>query len=191
MLLFVVLFPQVIHSIPLAALAALLVYVGFELAAPKEFIKVLKVGTEQFFIFVVTIIAVLATDLLIGVAIGIVVKLFIHMLRGVWLKNLFKIHFAVKEFGDDEITVKLNGSALFTNFLPFKKALDNLPTGKKVTLDLSNAYLIDHTVMECMHDFIHDYESHDGYAQQVGDAIQTFSDHELAARLMTTDDRKN
>jgi len=190
MLLFVVLFPQVIHSIPLAALAALLVYTGFQLAAPKEFTKVLKVGTEQFLMFIVTIISVLATDLLIGVAIGIVVKLIVHILRGVWLKNLFKIYFTVKEFADNEISVKLDGSALFTNFLPFKKALDNLPEGKKVTLDLSNAYLIDHTVMEYMHDFMLDYEARGGQTEQVGDAIHTFSNHDLAARLMTVDDRK-
>lgn len=190
MLLFVVLFPQVIHSIPLSALAALLVFTGFRLAAPKEFIKVLKIGTEQFFMFVVTIIGVLATDLLVGVAIGIIVKLVVHILRGVWWSNLFKIYFKIKETDQDNIRVKLNGSALFTNFLPFKKALDQLPAGKNVTLDLSNAYLIDHTVMEYMHDFMHDYESRGGHCQQIGDAIHSFSDHDLAARLMTPDDRK-
>jgi Sulfate transporter family. len=96
MLLFVVLFPRLIHSIPLAALAALLVYTGFRLASPKEFAKVMGVGKEQLFMFVVTIIGVLATDLLIGVAIGIVTKFTIHMLRGVRLNNLFKIHFVIE-----------------------------------------------------------------------------------------------
>ncbi len=190
MLLFVVLFPEVIHSIPLAALAALLVYTGFHLAAPKEFNKVLKVGTEQFFMFIVTIIGVLATDLLIGVAIGIVVKLIFHMLRGVWWKNLFKIHYSVSDIEQDNVTVKLDGSALFTNFLPLKKMLDTLPPGKHVILDLSNAYLIDHTVMEYMHDFMHHYEDHGGKCKQIGDAIHTFSNHNLAARLMTPDERK-
>ena len=113
-------------------------------------------------------------------------------MRGVWPGNLFKIHFDVKKSTDnDEITVKLNGSALFTNFLPFKKALDNLPEAKKVTLDLSNAYLIDHTVMEYMLDFINDYEAHGGQDEQVGNAIHTFSDHDLAARLITEDSRKH
>lgn len=42
-----------------------------------------------------------------------------------------------------------------------------------------------------MHDFIHDYEAHGGHCQQIGDAIHTFSDHDLAARLMTADDRKH
>lgn len=189
MLLFVLLFPQAIQSIPLAALAALLVFTGFRLAAPKEFFKVLNVGTEQFFMFLVTIIGVLATDLLVGVAIGIVVKLFVHILRGVWWNNLFKIYFTIQQTGYGHIMVKLNGSALFTNFLPFKKALDNLPTGKNVTLDFSNAYLIDHTVMEYLHDFMHDYVSRGGHCKQTGDAIHTFSDHDLAARLMTADDR--
>ena len=189
MLLFVVLFPGVIHSIPLSALAALLVFTGFKLAAPTEFIKVLRVGTEQFFMFVVTIVGVLATDLLIGVAIGIVVKLLVHILRGVWWSNLFKIHFTLVDVDDEHITLKLDGSALFANFLPMKKALDNLPRGKHITLDLSNAYLIDHTVMEFMHDFIQDYESHGGHCQQIGNAILTFSDHDLAARIMTADER--
>jgi MFS superfamily sulfate permease-like transporter len=189
MLLFVVLFPQVIHSIPLAALAALLVYTGSHLAAPKEFNKVLKVGTEQFFMFIVTIIGVLATDLLIGVAIGIVVKLIIHLIRGVSLKNLFKIHFTASDVDQNNVTVKLDGSALFTNFLPLKKTLDTLPPGKHVTLDLSNAYLIDHTVMEYMHDFIHHYEDHGGTCEQIGDAIHSFSNHDLAARIIKREAR--
>jgi len=189
MLLFVVLFPEVIHSIPLSALAALLVFTGFKLAAPTEFIKVLRVGTEQFFMFIVTIVGVLATDLLVGVAIGIVVKLFVHILRGVWWSNLFKIHFTLVDVDDEHITLKLDGSALFANFLPMKKALDNLPRGKHITLDLTNAYLIDHTVMEFIHDFIHDYEAHSGHCQQIGDAIHSFSDHHLAARIMTADER--
>jgi MFS superfamily sulfate permease-like transporter len=148
------------------------------------------VGTEQFFMFIVTIVGVLATDLLIGVAIGIMVKLMVHILRGVWWSNLFKIHFTLVE-DNENITLKLDGSALFANFLPLKKALDNLPKGKNVTLDFTNAYLIDHTVMEYMHDFTHDYEGQGGQCQQLGDAILTFSDHDLAARIMTADERKH
>ncbi|OQK18773.1 sulfate transporter [Methyloprofundus sedimenti] len=190
MLLFVVLFPQVIHSIPLSALAALLVYTGFKLASPSEFARVLQVGTEQFFMFIVTIIGVLATDLLVGVAIGILVKFVVHIARGVWWKNLFKIYFSINEAEKDKIIVRLDGSAIFSNFLPLKKALDVLPAGKNVTLDLSNAYLVDHTVLEYLHDFMHDYASHGGKCQQIGDAIHTFSDHDLAARIMTHDARK-
>jgi len=184
MLSFVFLFPGIINSIPLAALAALLVYTGYRLAAPAEFIKVLRVGSEQFVMFIVTIVAVLATDLLIGVAIGILVKFLIHITRGIKLGNLFKINFTITEDGEN-ITMKLVDSAIFANFLPLKKALGALPSGKNVTLDLSNAYLIDHTVMEYFHDFKHDYESDGGHCQQIGDTAHTYSDHELSARLMT------
>ncbi|WP_027157801.1 SulP family inorganic anion transporter [Methylobacter luteus] len=190
LLLFVVLFPRLIHSIPLAALAALLVYTGFRLASPKEFAKVMGIGKEQFFIFMVTITGVLATDLLIGVAIGIVAKLAIHIARGVWLRNLFKIHFSIERPNSDTVVVKLTGSAIFSNFLPLKKALAALEPGKSVVFDLSDGYLIDHTVMEFIHDYMHNYEAHGGHCRQIGRASEKFSDHALAARLMTADERK-
>jgi hypothetical protein len=63
--------------------------------------------------------------------------------------------------------------------------------GKKITLDLTDAYLIDHTVLEFMHDFMHDYANNGGQCQQRGDAIIKFSDHDLAARIMTVDERNN
>src|SRR5690606_19331265 len=138
LLLFVALFPRLIHSIPLAALAALLVYTGFRLASPKEFAKVMGIGREQFFIFMVTITGVLATDLLIGVAIGIVAKLAIHMARGVWLRNLFRIHFSIERPDSDTVVIRLTGSAVFSNFLPLKKALVALEPGKTVVFDLSD-----------------------------------------------------
>jgi MFS superfamily sulfate permease-like transporter len=190
LLLFVALFPRLIHSIPLAALAALLVYTGFRLASPKEFAKVMGIGKEQFFIFMVTIAGVLATDLLIGVAIGIVAKLAIHMARGVWLRNLFKIHFSIERPNSDTVVVRLTGSAVFSNFLPLKKALVALEPGKTVVFDLSDGYLIDHTVMEFLHDYMHNYEAHGGRCRRVGRASEKFSDHALAARLMTADERK-
>ncbi len=65
LLLFVVLFPRLIQNIPLASLAVLLVYTGFRLASPQSFRKVLEIGVEQLALFVITIIGVLATDLLI------------------------------------------------------------------------------------------------------------------------------
>ncbi len=183
LLLFVVLFPRLIHSIPLAALAALLVFTGFRLASPKEFAKVMGVGKEQLFIFVATIIGVLATDLLVGVAIGILTKFVIHMLRGVKLNNLFKIHFIIKNKGPDSIDVFITGAAIFSNFMSLKNALAELEHGKKVTFELNNAYLLDHTVMEFFHDFQHDYEAQGGkcvfHGMEYHDA---YSDHPLAVR---------
>ena len=190
MLLFVVFFPRLINSIPLASLAALLVYTGYRLASPKAFARVLDVGKEQFLMFVVTIIGVLAVDLLAGVALGILVKLAINLVRGVWLSNLFKIHFTIWQQDNDTVVVKLLGSALFSNFLPLKNALSKLELGKTIIFDFTDGYLIDHTVMEFIHEFRLHYEAKGGHTRKMGKALETFSDHTLAARLMTEDDRK-
>lgn len=185
LLLFVVLFPRLIHSIPLASLAALLVFTGFRLASPKEFAKVMGVGKEQLFMFVVTIIGVLATDLLIGVGIGILTKFAIHMLRGVRPNNLFKIHFVIEEKDPDTVVVSIVGAAIFSNFMSLKTALANLENGKRVMFQLNNAYLIDHTVMEFIHDFQHNYEGQGGQCQFFGmEYHDTFSEHPLAVRRM-------
>lgn len=190
LLLFVVLFTGFIQSIPLASLAALLVYTGYRLASPQTFARAMEVGKEQLFLFVVTIIGILATDLLIGVTLGIVVKLAITLARGVWPSNLFKIHFTIQQQDNDALVVKLLGSALFCNFLPLKKALAKLETGQTIIFDFSDGYLIDHTVMEFIHDFRQNYEAQGGQCRKVGKALEKFSDHALAARLMTADDRK-
>ncbi|MCK9396139.1 MAG: SulP family inorganic anion transporter [Methylobacter sp.] len=190
LLLFVVLFTGFIQRIPLASLAAVLVYTGYRLASPATFARVREVGKEQLFLFVVTIAGVLATDLLIGVTLGIAAKLAINLVRGVWPNNLFKIHFTIRQQDSNTLIVRLLGSALFSNFLPLKKALNKLGKGKTIIFDFSDGYLIDHTVMEFIHDFKQNYEAQGGQCRKIGKALETFSDHALAARLMTADDRK-
>jgi len=190
LLLFVVLFTRLIQNIPLASLATLLVYTGYTLASPKAFARARDIGKEQLLMFIVTIIGVLALDLLSGVVLGIAVKLAINLLRGVWFSNLFKIHFTIGQQADGALVVKLLGSALFSNFLPLKQAITKFEQGKTIVFDFSDGYLIDHTVMEFIHDFMRDYETQGGHCQTLGQPLSTFSDHTLAARLMTADDRK-
>ncbi|MDO9105988.1 MAG: SulP family inorganic anion transporter [Methylovulum sp.] len=190
LLLCVVLLPGLIQHIPLASLAVLLAYTGFRLASPDAFARVKLIGNEQLLMFVVTIIGVLVVDLLTGVMLGIIVKLAINLLRGVWPGNLFKIHFTIEQQDDDTLVIKLLGSALFSNFLPLKQALTTVAAGKTIIFDFTGGYLIDHTVMEFIHDFSLNYEAQGGLCRQTGLALQTFSDHALAARLMTADDRK-
>jgi MFS superfamily sulfate permease-like transporter len=79
---------------------------------------------------------------------------------------------------------------LFSNFLPLKQALARLDKGKTIIFDFSDGYLIDHTVMAFIHDFRLNYEAQGGQCRKTSQALETFSDHALAARLMTADDRK-
>lgn len=160
LLLCVALLPMVIHRIPLAALAAMLIYTGFRLAHPREFVHVFKIGPEQLIIYVSTIIGVLATDLLWGVVIGIGVKFAIHMLNGLPARSIFKPYLEVVE--DDENTYRIiaSYSAVFTNWIPFRRQLVNagFVQHKNVVLDMSECKLVDHTVMEKLHELEKDFE---------------------------------
>ena len=190
LLFFVVFLSSFIQKIPLACLAALLVYTGYRLTSPKTFDNIKKIGKDQLLSFVATIIGVLATDLLTGVAIGIFVELVINLTRGVWPSNLFKIHFTISQQANNTFVIKLLGSALFSNILPLKTALAKLSPGDKIIFDLTDGYLVDHSVMEFLANFKRQLEEQGGQYQQVGNTIKTFSDHTLAARLMTADERK-
>lgn len=180
---FVIFFPWLIHEIPLASLASLLVYTGFRLASPREFAKTMDIGREQLVIFVVTIIGVLATDLLVGVLIGIVTKVLIHLARGVKPTNLLKISYGITQPDPDTIEVRMHGSAIFSNFIALKSELAALPDGKTVIFDLSDAFLIDHTVMEFIDHYRQDYIDRGGQCQVLGmEALQASSSHPLSVR---------
>src|SRR5690606_6977087 len=78
LLLAVGLVPSVLHQIPLAALAAMLVYTGSRLASPGELLHVRALGRDQLLLFVTTLVVTLATDLLLGVAVGLGLKVVLH-----------------------------------------------------------------------------------------------------------------
>ncbi len=192
MLVFVALFPWLIHEIPKASLAGLLVFTGYKLASPREFYKTWEIGKEQLFLFVLTIVAVLATDLLIGVAIGIAAKIVLHVLRGVDLGQLFRISFQIEQTDADTWHVRIDGAAIFSNFLGLKTALADLPPGKKVVFDLTHADFIDHTVMEFLHEFCEDYERRGGHCEFHGlELHEAASAHPLAARRQAAERLKN
>ncbi|NJD08422.1 MAG: SulP family inorganic anion transporter [Methylococcaceae bacterium] len=183
LLIFVALFPRLIHEIPLAALAALLVFTGYRLAAPREFAKTLAVGKEQLAVFVITIIGVLATDLLIGVAIGMLAEFLVHVLRSVNWHEVLKLYFEIEEEEPGIYRVRVDGAAFFANFLSLKSELSALPEGRTVMFDLSETETIDHTVMEFIHHYCEDYERRGGKAEIHGlEQHQAASGHPLAAR---------
>lgn len=146
LLAFVALVPALIDRIPLAALAAMLVFTGFRLASPAEFAHMYKIGREQFAVFVATIIGVLATDLLVGICIGILVKAIIHLINGAPFISLFKPSILVETDGDDRATVKVNNSAVFSTWIALKNRIGKQNAGK-VVVDLSATRFVDHTVL--------------------------------------------
>jgi MFS superfamily sulfate permease-like transporter len=185
LLAFVALVPGLVHRIPLAALAAMLVYTGFRLASPREFINVFKIGPEQLVIFTSTIIGVLATDLLIGIGIGIAVKAVIHIINGVPLSSIYKPYLEVQPQGEDSVLISASGSAVFTNWIPFKREIEQLGLVQKnnVVVDLSGTKLVDHSVMEKLHEMERDFEQAGLHLEVTGlEGHRRFSQHPFAAR---------
>ena len=145
LLLCVALIPGLINQIPLAALASLLVITGYRLASPHEFITIFREGRDQFVIFVSTILGVLATDLLKGLAIGIGVKIVIHFIRG---GSVFKLNAKIIPERDKSVTIFLRGSIIFSSWIPLRKQLQRFyEDGKRVTLDITETKLVDRRVM--------------------------------------------
>jgi MFS superfamily sulfate permease-like transporter len=185
LLLFVGSVPFLLHHIPLAALAAMLVYTGFKLTAPHEYAYVFKIGKEQLVIFVVTIIAVLATDLIIGIAIGIATKFIVHIINGVSIGSLFRPHLRFEETDDNTRTIIASKSIVFSNWIPFKNqiVLNGLDQGKNITVDLSETNVVDHSVMDNLHEMEEMFRQRSLNLKVIGlDSHKGLSDHPLSTR---------
>ncbi|WP_276974289.1 SulP family inorganic anion transporter [Flavobacterium filum] len=181
-LLFVLLATPILEMIPNAALAAMLITVGIKLAHPKEFIHTFKIGKEQLAIFLVTIFFTLFEDLLVGIAAGMALKIIIHLINGTPISSLFKAP-TIVSFEGDNYLVEINKAAIFTNFLGVKSKLEAIPYGFNVTIDLKKTKLVDHSVMENLEHFKHDYEANGGMVVIKGlDNHKSLSSHPLSSR---------
>lgn len=179
-----------IEMIPNAALAAMLIFAGYRLAAPKEFAHTYHIGKEQLAIFLTTIVVTLAEDLLLGVAAGIIVKFIFHLYNGAPLQTLFKAQYTIADKGEQTV-VTMGGSAVFSNLIGYKKMLTALPEGKKVSLDLTGTLLIDHSFMAFINHFMKEYNGRGGDMRLVGlEKHKPLSDHPLATRKLKTRSNK-
>ncbi len=181
---FVLLFPNLIHRIPLAALGAMLVYTGFRLASPQEFVRTYRIGSEQFVIFIGTVLATLATDLLIGIGVGIGIKIAFHLWHGCPISALVRSDVQVVPEGDTRVVLVVRRAAVFSNWLGVRaKILAEAEGCDEVIIDLSNTRFVDHSVMEKLHQLADDF-THAGKRLTVMglEAHTPLSAHPLAAR---------
>lgn len=183
LLLYVLVGSVVIEMIPIAALSTLLVYTGFRLASPKAFREMYKIGWLELELFLITLVAVLATDLIIGIAIGVASKYLILLVRGVSFRSFFRLHVTTQEVANG-LQLTLSKALLFSNYLPLKARIDKaLETHHTVVLDVAAVDYIDHTVMEHLHAFTAKAQRQGKHIQFIHlDQLQPVSDHPLAAR---------
>jgi MFS superfamily sulfate permease-like transporter len=182
LLIFVTFLSPVVKMVPIAALATMLIFVGFRMASPVEFEHIYYIGKEQLIIFMVTIVASLTTGILTGIGWGILTKMVIQQFYGVKLSQIFNIKVEVWA-EKDTYFVRLSGAAVFTNYLGLKGKLEGLPKGKVVQIDFSGAHYVDHTFMGNITGFLNEYEQTGGHMELLGfEHHIALSDHPLAAR---------
>lgn len=182
LLLFVAAAPWLLARIPLAALAAMLVYTGLRLASPREFAKTWRIGREQMIIFGSTLAVTIATDLLVGVAVGVLVKAGLHWRNGMPLRHALRPNVEVIDSGE-VVTLRIAQAAVFSNYLTIKRHLASVSPERAVVVDLSGTRLVDHTVMERLHELIDEWNLEGRQLDVIGlDAHEGLSEHPLAAR---------
>lgn len=190
LLAFVATVPGLIHRIPLAALAAMLVYTGFRLASPREFINVFEIGVEQLLIFVATILGVLATDLLVGVGIGVATKFVIHMINGVPPREFFKPFLSVVEIDESTVRIDAAGSAIFSNWIPFRRQIEQIGLVQRnnVIVNLAGTRLVDSNVMEKLDELAAEFSRAGLSLEVIGlEDHRAFSSHPHSARRRAHD----
>ncbi len=147
----VVLIPGLLNKIPMACLAAILIMIGLRLASPKVFKHMWKAGKYQFIPFLATVVAVVLTDLLKGVGIGLAISLLFILKGNMKLAYFFK----KKEHHEGEtIHIDLAQEVSFLNKAAIKQTLAHLPPNSKVIIDAANTVYIDYDVLELIRDFV-------------------------------------
>jgi len=147
LLLCVAFIPSVLNLIPLSALAAILIYTGYKLAKPSIFKELYKKGFDQFIPFAATILAIIFTDLLTGIVIGIGIGLFFVM-RSNFKTALFVVN------DENKYLFRLRKDVSFLNKPLLKKKLEEVPENAYVMIDISRADFIDKDVIEVINHFL-------------------------------------
>lgn len=147
---FVLLLPQLLNMIPYASLAAILMVTGFKLVSPSMIHELWKAGRYQFGPFLITVVSIVATDLLIGILIGLAVSL-AFILHSNYRRPIRRI--VEKHVGGEILHIELANQVSFLNKAALDQTLRNIPRGGKVLLDASRTDYIDPDILALIRDY--------------------------------------
>ncbi|MEJ6506256.1 MAG: SulP family inorganic anion transporter [Crocinitomicaceae bacterium] len=172
-LLFIVLLQPVMNMVPLAALAAVLVFAGIKLASPRVFKEVYKEGVEQLVFMISTLLFTVYNNLLFGLIAGIIITLITHIL----IARISVPQFFLYVFSPGNIELKktsgvlelrIRGVANFMTLLKILKKLEEVPAAAELKINFSGAKIIDLTVQEAIDDFKRSHELTGGTVELIG-----------------------
>jgi MFS superfamily sulfate permease-like transporter len=147
LLLCVMFIPVILNKIPLSSLAAVLIFTGYKLVKLPLFQQFYKKGWDQFVPFLVTIVAILATDLLVGIVIGIVIGLY-YLVRSNFRSAILVAHH------ENKYIIRLRKDVSFLNKPIIKHQLALLPSNCYVIIDATRADFIDKDIIEEVNNFM-------------------------------------
>ncbi len=146
-LLSVVFIPHLLNKIPLPVLASILLLVGYKLSRPQLFLSMYKKGWNQFIPFVVTVIAILFSNLLIGISIGMIVG-FVFVIRS-------NIHKSIVEVNDNNrYLIRFYKDVSFLQKAELQKILLTIPENASVVIDGSQGVFVDDDILDVIEEFI-------------------------------------
>lgn len=157
LLVFLAFLPSVLRMIPIASLAAVLVFTGYKLVNPKVVRTLLEYGKGEVFIYGATLATVVFIDLLSGIAVGIAL-------------TLFKVYFALSRLqiemvsgpGENRVLVRLRGAATFVRLPRLASVLEQLPPATELHVDLSELGYIDHACLDMLLEWAKSHEKSGG-----------------------------
>lgn len=150
LLISVLLLPSVLNLIPLSALAAILIMIGYKLSKIGLYKRMYQLGLDQFIPFFATIVGVLFTDLLRGIGIGMAISIF-FILKKNYKNNYHHVDKENRQNGDTRII--LSEEVTFLNKGGIRQLLNSIPEDSKLTIDGSKCKGIDYDVLESIQNF--------------------------------------
>jgi MFS superfamily sulfate permease-like transporter len=138
--------PDLLNLVPMASLAAVLFAVGYKLTKPSLYVEKYRKGSTQFVPFIATVLAILFTDLLVGIGIGMLVGIF-YVIKSNFTRSTFVKH------KDNVYTIHCVDKVTFLNKATLTKQLLAIPTNSEVVVDLSKATFIDLDIQDSLADF--------------------------------------
>ncbi len=147
----VIIVPKILNQIPLAVLASILLVVGYKLAKPSLFKAMYNLGPKQFLPFVITLVGIVFTDLLTGIALGVGVAIFFIIKN-----NYSNSHFMhIKETDEDshKVEMTLSEEVTFLNKGAILQELNDLPDGTEIIIDIRKSVRVDYDVYEIIDNF--------------------------------------